>query len=315
MPESKETFYAHGKLLLTSEYLVLQGAKALALPLKLGQSLSVTPGNQKNKINWEALSPNGNWFSCEFQLPNFKITYSSDSEKAELLKKTLETIQQLSPEFHFEKGFTIQTKLHFEPQWGLGSSSTLIANLANWTNADPYKLNELIFKGSGYDIACAKANDPIFYRKKEKPVPVNLSFPFEEHLFFVYSGTKKNTRNGIEHFLNSKADISEGISKINEVSENLSQTKTLADFQHLLSEHEKIISEIIDEQPVQQKHFNDFNGVVKSLGAWGGDFYLAASSMNETAIRSYFSKKGLQTIFSWKELILNDWKKVSGAKR
>lgn len=308
MSGSNQTFYAHGKLLLTGEYLVLQRAKALALPLKLGQSLSVTPGNQKNKINWKALSPNGNWFSCKFQLPHFKIIHSTDSEKAELLKKILETIRQLNPEFSFEKGLNIHTKLEFDPQWGLGSSSTLIANIASWTNVDAYQLNELIFKGSGYDIACANADGPIFYRSGEKPIPVNLSFPFEDHLHFIYSGTKKNTRHGIDHFLKTKADIPKGIRQINEISENIIRVKTLDDFQQLINEHEKIISGIIDEQSVQNKYFSDFNGVVKSLGAWGGDFLLAASSMNEKETKDYFRQKGLQTIFTWKELILNNRK-------
>lgn len=315
MSESNQTFYAHGKLLLTGEYLVLQGAQALALPLKLGQSMAVTPGNQKNRISWEASTPGGQWFSCEFQLPDFKIIHSTDSEKAELLKKIFETIGQLNPDFSFEKGFNIHTKLEFDPRWGLGSSSTLIANLASWTNVDAYQLNKLIFKGSGYDIACAKADGPVFYRSGEKRIPVNLSFPFEDHLYFIYSGTQKNTRHGIEHFLKTNADISEGIRQIDEISKNISKAKTLSNFQELISKHEKIIAGIIDDQPVQQKYFNDFNGAVKSLGAWGGDFYLAASSMNETATKNYFKRKGLQTIFTWNELILNDWKKVSEAKK
>ena len=36
-----DAFYSHGKLLLTGEYLVLDGALALAVPCKLGQSLTV----------------------------------------------------------------------------------------------------------------------------------------------------------------------------------------------------------------------------------------------------------------------------------
>ncbi len=309
MAEKTSKYYAHGKLLLTGEYLVLKGAKAIALPLKLGQSMTVTPGNKKNSITWKAFTPSKIWFSCVFQLPDFKIIKGTDPEKAELLKKIFETIQQLNPDFPFENGFDIQTKLEFEPHWGLGSSSTLIANLASWTNVDPYLLNELIFKGSGYDIACATANRPIFYQREQKPAPVNLEYPFEDHLFFVFSGTKKNTRHGIGHFLNTKTDISNAIGLIDVISKNISQTKTLTDFQKLISEHEKIISEIIGKQPVQQKYFNDFSGVIKSLGAWGGDFYLAASSMNESATKNYFCNKGLQTIFSWKELILNNQQK------
>jgi mevalonate kinase len=307
MTEITSKYYAHGKLLLTGEYLVLKEAKALALPLKLGQSMNVTSGKQQNRIKWEAFTPNSQWFSCELQFPGFKIIESNDSKKAELLKKIFETIGKLNPEFPFERDFHIQTKLDFNPQWGLGSSSTLIANIASWTNVDAHQLNKLIFKGSGYDIACANAEGPIFYRSGKKPILVNLDFPFEENLYFIYSGIKKNTRHSIEHFLKTKADTSEGIRKIDKISKNISQTKTLTDFQKLISEHEKIISEIIDEQPVQQKYFNDFNGVIKSLGAWGGDFYLAASSMNETATKNYFKRKGLQTIFAWKELVLNDY--------
>lgn len=306
MAETTSKYYAHGKLLLTGEYLVLKGAKALALPLKLGQSMKVVPGNQKNRITWEAFSPGSQWFSCEFQLPGFKILQSTDSKKAKLLKKIFETVQQQNPEFFFEKGFNIQTSMEFYPQWGLGSSSTLIANLANWTHTDPYQLNKLIFKGSGYDIACANAEGPVFYRKGEKPVPVNLDFPFEDHLFLVYSGTKKNTRHGIDHFQNVSVSTSNFIHTINEISEKMLRVDSLAEFQQLISEHEKIISEIIKEQPVQENYFSDFNGVVKSLGAWGGDFYLAASSMNEKKTIEYFCKKGLETIFSWKKLILND---------
>ena len=36
-----DEFYSNGKLLLTSEYVVLDGIECLALPTKFGQSLSV----------------------------------------------------------------------------------------------------------------------------------------------------------------------------------------------------------------------------------------------------------------------------------
>jgi hypothetical protein len=37
----QKTFYSNGKLLITGEYLILDGAKGLALPTKMGQNLSV----------------------------------------------------------------------------------------------------------------------------------------------------------------------------------------------------------------------------------------------------------------------------------
>ena len=51
-------FRSNGKFMLTGEYLVLKGATALALPLKLGQSLDVdTLGSDDNRIYWEAYKP------------------------------------------------------------------------------------------------------------------------------------------------------------------------------------------------------------------------------------------------------------------
>ena len=52
MQTKTQTFYGHGKLLLTGEYAVLDGAKALSIPTRFGQSLEVTSiaDNQKYKI-------------------------------------------------------------------------------------------------------------------------------------------------------------------------------------------------------------------------------------------------------------------------
>ena len=48
-------YKSNGKFLLTGEYLVLKGATALALPLKLGQSLDVeTLEENENLIYWNA---------------------------------------------------------------------------------------------------------------------------------------------------------------------------------------------------------------------------------------------------------------------
>ena len=44
-------FYSHGKVLLTAEYAVLEGVKALSLPTKKGQSLTVEY-NKNKTIEW-----------------------------------------------------------------------------------------------------------------------------------------------------------------------------------------------------------------------------------------------------------------------
>ena len=43
-PKYDQHFYAKGKILLTAEYFVLDGAKGLALPSRLGQAMGVSYG-------------------------------------------------------------------------------------------------------------------------------------------------------------------------------------------------------------------------------------------------------------------------------
>jgi hypothetical protein len=52
---------------------------------------------------------------------------------------------------------------------------------------------------------------------------------------------------------------------------------------------------------VKETLFHDFEGVVKSLGAWGGDFVLAISKENPT---DYFKAKGFEVVIPYSEMIL-----------
>jgi hypothetical protein len=61
------------------------------------------------------------------------------------------------------------------------------------------------------------------------------------------------------------------------------------------------MSEILSLAKVQDRLFPDFEGTIKSLGAWGGDFVLVLSQDNPTA---YFSEKGYTTILPYAEMIL-----------
>ena len=56
------TFYSNGKLFISGEYLVLDGADAFALPTKFGQNLVVEPGENQN-IEWKSYDyDNQLWF-------------------------------------------------------------------------------------------------------------------------------------------------------------------------------------------------------------------------------------------------------------
>ena len=52
-----------------------------------------------------------------------------------------------------------------------------------------------------------------------------------------------------------------------------------------------------------KKYFTDFEGEMKSLGAWGGDFFMAATEWNEETVRKYFINKGLDVIFKYDDIV------------
>ncbi len=307
-------FQAHGKFLLTGEYLVLKGALALAIPLKLGQTLSVETCHGAS-LQWDAHQPDGPWFSVTLNPENLEIINSDDQPKAEKLTQILKAIKQLNPTA-FKDGLHFETRLDFDPNWGLGSSSTLIANLARWANVNPYELLKLTFGGSGYDIACATAEGPIYYQVKAKvPEPVEGPIPlvepidfnpsFADHLFFIYQGQKQSSSKEIKAFL-AKAnpvDLQKDIEAVSEISRAVPKCETLDEFAMLMQCHERIISRCIGQEPVQ-KRFPDFEGVLKSLGAWGGDFILAATEWPESQVKEYFKGKELDVVFGYKEMLI-----------
>ncbi|MDR9399409.1 MAG: GHMP kinase, partial [Salibacter sp.] len=72
-------FRANGKLLISGEYLVLDGAKALAVPSRYGQSLDVqTRDANQRKVEWRAMDENDRiWLEVWFD-KNFQILFASD---------------------------------------------------------------------------------------------------------------------------------------------------------------------------------------------------------------------------------------------
>lgn len=305
-------FHANGKLLLSGEYLVMKGAIALALPLKKGQSLCIQ-SQTEGFLHWEAGTLHGLWFNALFNR-ELKIVRSSDHTKANALKAILEAAINLNKNTMSKlEGRSVKTQLEFNPDWGWGSSSTLITNMAHWLNVNPYELLELTFGGSGYDIACANQPDPIFFQREEKHIAVNscnFNPPFKNELYFVYSGKKQSSRKEISRFDQSLI-YDEEIKSISEISKLMTSTKSLHEFGRLMEEHEKIIGNIVQSKPIKHEHFMDFRGYTKSLGAWGGDFFMAASSEKPEYIKSYFEKKGLNTCFTFDQIVLlNDIKQI-----
>lgn len=305
MNPDPNTFYSHGKLLLTGEYLVLDGALALAVPALFGQSLQVHSSSEP-RLRWQSFDHNKvMWFETEFKLTNNTIQSGiiDANPLSERLFQILNAAQQLNPEFlSAQTGYDINTQMDFPKNWGLGTSSTLINNVANWANVDAYELLKLTFGGSGYDIACAQAPKSLTYQlKSTKQVTlVNFDPPFKQHIYFVHLNKKQDSREGIAQYRDNTADLTASISKITTITKGMISSETLEGFQDLMDAHEELISETIHQTPVKTKLFSDFKGSIKSLGAWGGDFVMVAS---ETDPRAYFESKGYRTILSYSEMV------------
>ena len=289
------------------------GAKSLAIPTKFGQDLAVIPIKESQLI-WGSFTVEGNcWFEAVFELPKLRLisaTFESDKEEnAEIIAETLLEIlleaKKMNPNFlNADGGFLVKTTLTFPRKWGLGSSSTLINSIASWAKVDAFRLLWNSFKGSGYDIACAQHNSPIFYQLiAQKPIvtPVYFNPVFQENLFFVFLNQKQNSKEGIVKFRERQQDFSNEIARISAISELFLKSKSLENFNELIIEHEQIISTIINLKPVKEKVFPDYFGEIKSLGAWGGDFVLATG--NEST-PNYFKNKGFETVFNYDKIIL-----------
>ncbi len=318
-------FHAHGKLLLTAEYFVLDGALALALPVRLGQKLEIGKlGNweiedsrQKigdNNLHWRSLDEKGEcWFEAKFDLENFDFLEETDPAIAERLQKILQEARNLNPAWSpiTNHQSLITSQLQFPRLWGLGTSSTLIHLVAKWAQIDPFELSARTFGGSGYDIACAGADGPILYRLEGgKPQFEGCDFnpSFHNSLYFIYLGKKQDSREGIRNYRLRIADCGlgaqEAVNKVSDLTKRFLAAQTLGEFEGLIREHEALVAETIGLPRAKSLFFNDFWGEIKSLGAWGGDFVLATSDRPAEETRRYFNEKGFEVFLPYDELVL-----------
>jgi mevalonate kinase len=300
-----QEFYSNGKLLLSGEYAVLDGAIAWAAPTKFGQHLKVST-NDSDRLSWNSMDEKGSfWFNAVYTKDLLTEISSSDKDTSKTLLKILREAQKLNSDFLSDStGFEIETKLSFPRDWGLGSSSTLLNNIAQWAQVDAYELLGNAFSGSGYDIACAQNNSPIIYQlEKGKPVvkSIDTKPAFSNSLYFVYLNKKRNSREAISTYRQLKIDKVILIEKISALTLQMVRCSHVEAFEQLVTAHESILSEALGIPTVKEELFSDYNRSIKSLGAWGGDFILAAGG-SDTA--DYFSVKGYTTVIPFKKMIL-----------
>lgn len=300
-------FYSHGKLLITGEYLVLDGAQALALPTKYGQDMQVSLC-EAPEIIWRSMEVDGTvWMEERFSVNRIVDggIENSDSDYLKTLLRILGAAATANPHFFkSSQGYCIETRLEFPRLWGLGTSSTLINNIAQWVGVDAFQLLEDSFGGSGYDIACAQHDTAVLYTKTASdPLveAVELKPVFSQYLYFVYLNQKQSSKDGIARYRNFSGDITSKRDEINAITKRLLQVTELDELELLLEQHETIIASVIGMPKIKDLKFPDFPGAIKSLGAWGGDFVLVTAKKNPQA---YFKAKGFETVLSYDSMIL-----------
>ncbi len=306
----RQEFYANGKLMISGEYLVLSGAMALAVPVKYGQSLvCISKKADDFYLTWKTLEKGKEKFYFEFSDTELFPVKSTNKEAGEFIRKILLAAKTLNPGFLNDKNnYEIITEINFDMNWGLGSSSSLISNIGWWSGTDPYRLLHEINGGSGYDIACARSKQPILYRfKGEKNIPEIAQadfFPsFSSGLWFVYSGKKQSSAESIRDFSPENVP-KKWVEEISGLSREMAKTSSLGDFCKMMEQHEAITGKALGRQPIGEKLFRDFPGSVKSLGAWGGDFFMAAAGTKPKELKNYFNQKGYYTIIPFEEMVL-----------
>lgn len=288
--------------------MVLDGARALAVPSHFGQRMEVMPISEP-ELHWKSFTNDRQlWFEGYFALgkSEIKLLQATDKTTAHRLLQLFSALTSLNPQIFQKRGYAITTCLEFPRDWGLGSSSTLVASLAQWAGVNPFALSDQTFGGSAYDIACAQSDSPLLYERtadSENPKVKKVHFApsFSEKLFFVHRNQKQNTRVAVAHYKKHNPSAKkQWIVRASKLTDRFITCSNLRDFEFLINEHEQLLGQVLGINPVKQQRFSDFPGAIKSLGAWGGDFMLATGG--ESA-KNYFKQKGYTTILDYIDMV------------
>jgi mevalonate kinase len=300
------TYQSSGKLLITGEYLVLKGAKALAVPLNLQQTLKIEK-TDKPGFNWVSKEKGKTWFEATFYKPLFEVIETNDGKTAEVLIRILKAAMNLNPAFIKKlDDVRVLSNMEFNREWGFGSSSSLISNIAYWAEVDPFELHNKVSKGSGYDVVTARANGPVIFQKKENTYTLNeakFSPGFKNEIFFVYLGNKQNSNKSVLDFNQKKKSYRSEIKQVSDITYRLKKAQSLEDFEYYVKEHEQIIATVLKQKPIKETIFKNLQGEAKSLGAWGGDFAMITWPYGKKELLKHLDQIKLDTVFEFDELI------------
>ncbi len=306
-------FYGRGKLLLSGEYFVLDGSEALALPTSVGQSMKVKYRQSYQPVlNWKSIDHTGKvWFESTFEFWHFNPIRALENPTEKFVRDTLKAVRMQNPHFlRDDVDVFVETKIEFPLEWGLGSSSSFIYNVAQWAYVSPFELLKKTIGGSGYDIACAQAMGPIKYKKQDgKPEWGASAFnpSFKDQIYFIYLGQKQNSEREVLKYQDMKIENkNQVVSEVTQLTREMINANDLVTFNKVIKQHEEVVGSALKYQKVKDLYFSDYWSEVKSLGAWGGDFAMVTSDRSPQETREYFESKGFKTIIPFSEIIYSD---------
>lgn len=284
---------------------MLHASLGLAFPARRSQRLQVIRHPEEG-LHWQSKEFGETWFEARLSLPDLKLTHSSDPNLGEKLKDLLHSIRKYQPAFLQEKdGILVETDLDFPRNWGLGTSSTLLWLMSDWAGIDPYALLVDTFGGSGYDIACASRSKPLLFQNERGKISVeevSFSPTYLKNLYLGFSGKKQHSGNEVRRFLEMGPPSADLVERISGISKQVLLTKELSAFNSLLSEHEDLMSALLGIPPARED-FPAFPGLVKSLGAWGGDFLLFSWEGEMTALTARLKPRGIEALYRFEDLL------------
>ena len=148
--------------------------------------------------------------------------------------------------------------VHVPAAW---MSMVVYLAMAAWAGVDAFDLLAATWGGSGYDVACGQAGGPILYQRlhgRSQWVEIPFRPAFAEQLWFVYLGQKQDSREGIHRYRERSERItSSTLDEIGALTLAAAAAVQLADFEKIMTEHERIIGSLLGLEPVQQSRFSD----------------------------------------------------------
>lgn len=312
MADYSHTFSSRGKLMITGEYLALYGGRVLGWPTKFRQHITVNqaPG-PAGQLIWNADGhDNMPWFDALLDIhTKAEVISASDNKVADTLVNILNTALEMgASDLLRTRSQAVNTLTEWPMNWGLGSSSTLITNIAWWLNLNPFDLQRRVFGGSGYDIACALSDEPVIYQMADKPLAAKAPKPalLTLHAGFAWLGKKASTADAMDRFREKtlNRDLSKKLDTINRLTYHILNAEKIENLIKAIQIHEETIGFLLEMEPIAIREFPYFDGTVKSLGAWGGDFAMFVGRHPLEAFKEDVETKYGLRLFSAGELLV-----------